>query len=232
MSTSRHFLLAPSLARLIQKERGSERVSEGYFPQQPDRTAHVELDERGGRLILVTDGADGPLEERAEVPLAHAAALLDVTVAAIEYFRIKIAVGSRPVEIKRIVNPGPLDLVAIAFEDAEEAYGFEPPLWFGPEVTAVPNYWTHTIAMAGLPNSVEVPLSNAALMSLLDTLENRSPAPRPQVRSREKVALQQLAHPPAVEPAPYSPVGYETTIKDVEESLVRELARSLRPRRH
>jgi hypothetical protein len=35
MTILRQFIIAPSLARLIQKERGGERVLEGYFPDQP-----------------------------------------------------------------------------------------------------------------------------------------------------------------------------------------------------
>jgi len=233
MSTSRHFLLAPSLARLIQRERGGERVTEGYFPRQADRTAYVEVDRRGGRLTLITDGADGPVEERAEVPLAHAAALLDVAVAVVEYFRIEIAVGSRSAQVRRIISPGSLDLATIVFEGAGEAYGFEPPPWFGPEVTAVPNYWTQNIALSGLPDPVEVPLSDMALMSLLDTLEHRVPTARaPGAAGKTaKVTQPQRSQPPAAETAAYAADGQEATIKDVEESLIRELARSLRPQR-
>ena len=233
MSTSRHFLLAPSLARLIQRERGGERIREGYFAQQTDRIAYVELDGRAGRLVLITDEADGPVEERAEVPLAHAAALLDVTVAAVEYFRIEMAVGSRAIHVRRIVSPGPLDLVTVAFDDAEEAHMFEPLPWFGPEVTAVSRYWTHTIALAGMPDPVEVPLSDAVLMSLLDTLENRAPLARVPARSATvtKAASKPPARPSAAESESYAPATQETTIKDVEESLIRELARSLRPQR-
>ena len=35
MPITRCFLLASSLARLIEKERGGHRVTEGYFPDQP-----------------------------------------------------------------------------------------------------------------------------------------------------------------------------------------------------
>jgi hypothetical protein len=35
MPMQRLFIIAPSLARLIRKERGSERVQEGYFPTNP-----------------------------------------------------------------------------------------------------------------------------------------------------------------------------------------------------
>ena len=37
----RLFIIAPSLARLILKERGGEHVQEGYFSGQPQRGASV-----------------------------------------------------------------------------------------------------------------------------------------------------------------------------------------------
>jgi len=52
MSTHRYFLIAPSLARLIQKERGGERVLEGYFPDQPQRRTFVRIEETGSSLVL------------------------------------------------------------------------------------------------------------------------------------------------------------------------------------
>ena len=233
MIISRHFLLAPSLARLIQKERGGERVSEGYFPGPPERLACVELDGRGGRLILVTEAADGPREERAEVPLAHAAALLDVTAAVVEYFRIELVVDGWPVQVRRLVHPGLLDLAAVAFEDAAAARAFEPPPWFGPEVTAAPRYRSRTVAVSGVPDPVEVALSDAMLASLLDTLESRAvraggAAARPPVRSS---AGAPVGGPVRPAPASQEAALEEATIEDVEESLIRELARSLRPQR-
>src|SRR5215217_7118684 len=45
MAILRQFIIAPSLARLIQKERGGERVIEGYFPDQPGGSAFVQIEE-------------------------------------------------------------------------------------------------------------------------------------------------------------------------------------------
>ena len=53
MPITRCFLLASSLARLIEKERGGHRVTEGYFPDQPGRTTYVRVEEGMGSLILV-----------------------------------------------------------------------------------------------------------------------------------------------------------------------------------
>ena len=43
MSTIRVFLLASSLGRLIEKERGSHLVRQGFFPDQLGRSAHVQV---------------------------------------------------------------------------------------------------------------------------------------------------------------------------------------------
>jgi hypothetical protein len=37
MTILRQFIIAPSPARLIWKERGDKRMLEGYFPDQPQR---------------------------------------------------------------------------------------------------------------------------------------------------------------------------------------------------
>jgi hypothetical protein len=78
MRTHRHFLIAPSLARLIQKERGGERVLEGYFPDQPQRSTYVQIEETRSSLILEAMEGQAP-DEQASVPLAHAQALLAVS---------------------------------------------------------------------------------------------------------------------------------------------------------
>jgi hypothetical protein len=45
MIIRRRFLLASSLARLIQRERGGVRQIEGFFPEQRQRTSWVRLEE-------------------------------------------------------------------------------------------------------------------------------------------------------------------------------------------
>lgn len=75
MTAHRRFLLAPSFARLIQRERGGLRYREGFFPQQRDRSAWVRLDEDRGLLILTVAGPDGEAEEETEIPLSYAEVL-------------------------------------------------------------------------------------------------------------------------------------------------------------
>lgn len=254
MSISRRYLIASSLARLIRKERGGNRVTEGHFPNQADRSSYVIIDGDKGSLVLITTGAGIPIEERTDVPRTHAEALLDVTPGKVDYVRTSIAVGTRDVHVNRYVTPGPLDLISVEFESEEEARDFRPLSWFGPDVTDDVAYQNRSIALEGLPPGPDVPISNAALNSLLDTLENRYVPARgyssaPQMRGQaeagdmrrgaasappEKQARK--AAPPKVEPA--VPLEPEPMDEDngglnlnIEDNVIRELARSLRPQR-
>jgi len=67
------------LARLVARERDSTGITEGYFAAQHGRSFHVVVDGERCQLVLIAE-AEGaaPVEERAELPRAHAEALLDV----------------------------------------------------------------------------------------------------------------------------------------------------------
>jgi CYTH domain-containing protein len=207
MTIVRRFLLAPSFARLVRKERGSQRVTEGYFPTQSGRNSHVLVDGGQCHLVLVTpeDGA-APSEERTEVPRAHADALLDVCAGRTVYERTRVSLGNgREALIDRITHPGALDLASVEFEDRDEAATFLAPAWFGPEMTADASFDRRAIALQGVPPVGEVPLSNAALETLLDLLEDRfgrqrfaaaAPAPRRAASDSSVLdALRRLASP-------------------------------------
>ena len=68
MTVRRRFLLTPSFARLIQRERGGLRNVEGFFPEQQDRSSWVRLEEERGLLILKTVGPYGEIEDQTEIP--------------------------------------------------------------------------------------------------------------------------------------------------------------------
>jgi CYTH domain-containing protein len=84
---------------------------------------------------------------------------------------VNFPVNGRRVSLDRVFQPGPLDLVWIAFERKEEADNFDPPVWFGPEVSSDAAFGYHDIALRGVPAADEIELSNAALNSILDELE-------------------------------------------------------------
>jgi CYTH domain-containing protein len=270
MATSRRYLIASSLARLIRRERGGNRVTEGHFPNQADRSSFVVVEGEKGSLVLLHSGPNGPVEERTEVPRTHAEALLDVTPGKLDYLVTHLTVGTRDVHVIRYVTPGPMDLISVSFESEEEARDFRPLSWFGADVTADAVYQNRSIALDGIPQVPDVQVSNGALNSLLDTLENRyggaprqpasQPQAQPQAQAQPHPQLRRPAEPapehaaPAQSPAPtgeraaapqangdvrseaVSPVDVEVVDEDandlnIEDNVIRELARSLRPQR-
>jgi CYTH domain-containing protein len=184
MPITRCFLLASSLARLIEKERGGHRVTEGYFPDQPYRTTYVRVEDGIGSLILVRHVSGEPVEEPTELPRSQTEALLDLAQGVIAYQRVLLSLGSSRALVCRFTAPGSLDLIVVEFERDEHARDFQPLDWFGPEVTDESAYQNRSLALAGLPETPEVDLTDPALNSLLDSLENRSGARRrPQQRT-------------------------------------------------
>jgi hypothetical protein len=150
---------------------------------------------------------------------AQAEALLDLAAGGVNSHQINMSLGPRTASISRIMAPGVLDLIAVGFEHEEQARVFEPPAWFGPEVTADPSYQNRSLAIAGLPGVPEVELTDRALDSLLDGLEVGSTSSRLPI---EPSAL--TAPPPATDAAE------DTEDLGIEDSVIRELARSLRPK--
>ena len=168
----RRFLVTSSLARLIRKEQGVDsRIVEGYFPPRPDRDHFVSLEPGHAYLVLAPLGGAGEAE-RTEVPRSQAEALLAVCAGKVgfEGTIVPLQAGQQAL-LQRFVAPGPLDLLSLAFAAGEDADGFMPPAWFGPEVTQDPAYHRGSLARAGLPASEEIPLSSAMIEELLDLLD-------------------------------------------------------------
>jgi CYTH domain-containing protein len=221
VGTHRQFIIAPSLARLIEKERGGERVRQGYFPEQPHRSTHVQVEDKTGHLILVTSRPHGPAEEATDIPRTQAEALLDLAAGQVDFLSIGLTIGARIAAIHRFMTPGPLDLITVTFEQTGQARRFHPRAWFGPEVTDNPAYQARSLALAGLPSRPEVEITDAALNSLLDTLDDRSEARPPQPEAP-------LA---SSEPIPDAEPELDQDGLNIEDSVIRDLARSLRPQR-
>ena len=230
MPIQRLFIIAPSVARLIRKERGGERVIEGYFPDQPHRSTLVQITEAGSSLIL--EAGDGTSKEPADLPLAHAQALLAVSQSQVEYLRTRLLVASHEIQVLHFVRPAPLDLVAIAIPPEDEQDFHHLP-WFGPEVSAVPAYQRRRLALEGLPDPRDVDVTNGALNSLLDLLEDRLttwPGPH-ETTTSDASAANVTPRPKAPVPETEPEVDEETDDLNIEDAVIRELARSLQPRR-
>jgi CYTH domain-containing protein len=226
MTIRRRFLLASSLARLIQRERGGLRQIEGFFPEQRDRSSSVRLEENRGLLILRTVGPQGETEEQTEVPVAHAHALLDVCAGEVDYSRTPLPMGQHQVLVDQINRPGILHLVTMEFDNEAEARGFHPLPWFGPEVTGDARYTNQSLALRGLDEVSEIPLSNNALNGLLDTLENRFPV-------QQRVPLGRLAakQTPVTRaqagPAHEDSQSSKVNLDDIEAAMMAEMERTL-----
>ena len=231
MPVHRLFRIAPSLARLIQKERGGERVLEGYFPDQPQRSTFVQVEEAHSSLILEAD-SDGAPEEQTHLPRAHAQALIAVSQGQVEYVRTKLSVGSHEIQALHFIRPGPLDLVEVAStSDGDD--DLRPLPWFGPEVSSEPTYRRRRLALDGAPNPPEVDVTNTALNSLLDLLEDRITTwlgPQEAAGSDNPAADATARSTPPVD-VPEAEADEEIDDLGIEDAVIRELARALQPRR-
>jgi CYTH domain-containing protein len=224
MSVTRRFLLASSLARLIEKERGGHTVRQGYFPDHSGRSPHVQLEGSTGQLILVPDRANGAIEEVANIPRSHAEALLDVAAGRIEYVSTSLDLGSCTAAVHRFTTPWPLDLITLTFKQDKQARRLHPLPWFGPEVTDDPSYQARTVALAGLPPLPDAEITATALDSLLDTLGGYADADQPQ-----PLAAQANSQPQPSEGGSGPQPEPDLNDLGIEDSVIQELARSLRP---
>jgi CYTH domain-containing protein len=223
MTVRRRFLLAPSFARLIQRERGGLRHVEGFFPERRDRSSWVRLEENKGLLILKTVGPDGEVEEQTDIPVAHAHALLDVCAGEVDYTRTVLPISEGHALVDEILRPRVLHLVTMEFASEEEAGAFRPPEWFGPEVTADPRYTNQSIALRGLAEVPEIPLSDAALNSLIDTLEGRFPAQARMAITRPKAKQVPVTR----AKAQTSGGTVKVDLDEIEAAMMREMEKTL-----
>jgi hypothetical protein len=226
----RLYIIAPSVARLIRKEREGERVIEGYFPDHAHRRIFVQITETGSSLILEAS-SDGAPEEQADLPPAYTQALLAVSQGKVEYVRTRLSIGAHEIQVLHFVRPGALDLVSVA-NPPEDEQDLPSLPWFGPEVSAELAYQRRRLAQDRAPDTSEVDVTNAALNSLLDLLEDRVTTwPQPQ-KPQELDARAADASPTSDAPAS-TPETEAEEIDDlgIEDAVIRELAQSLKPRR-
>jgi CYTH domain-containing protein len=155
----RRFLVASSLARLLRKDRGAvSRIVEGYFPARPGRDHFVSIEPGHAYLVLAAARDGAGAEERTEVPRSQAEALLPVCAGKVGFECTIVRLQSeKEALLQRFIAPGSLDLLSVEFEEGEDANGFMPPAWFGPEVTQNPAYERGSLARAGMPTPEEVP---------------------------------------------------------------------------
>lgn len=181
----RRFLVASSLARLITRERPATRIVEGHFAPSDNRLSYVLFEDNACSLVLITNpGAADEEEDRTEVPSRQGQFLLEVCAGTLVWHRVPLALDAgRNAWIKSFSVPGSLHMIEVEFQDTQQADGFTPPLWFGPEVRDDPAFEHSAMAVAGLPKQPPVPLTDVGLHAVLDLLDGggrpRWSAPRP-----------------------------------------------------
>jgi CYTH domain-containing protein len=223
MTVRRRFLLTPSFARLIRRERGGLRHVEGFFPEQRDRSSWVRLEADRGLLILRTNGPEGDVEDQTEIPVAHAHALLDVCAGEVDYTRTALLIGEGHALVDEILRPRVLHLVTVEFDTEKEASGSRPLEWFGPEVTGDPRYTNQSLALRGLDEAPEIPLSDAALNSLIDTLDGRFPA-----QAHKGISRPEAKQVPATRAkAQTSSETVKVNLDEIDQAMMREMERTL-----
>jgi len=175
VTTLRHFLIAPSLARLIQHERGTmSRVVEGHFPSTPGHRPIVRVEQSRALLILVRQGEDGRwAQEGVPIPLPQAEALLYAVAGLITFDRTSLPLGDNvEAVLDRFIIPEGLDILSVTIFSNPRT--FSPPPWFGLEVTDEPAYEAAGLALRGAPRVDVMEPTNAGLEALLDTLNGPS----------------------------------------------------------
>jgi hypothetical protein len=134
-----------------------------------------------------------------------------------------LSIGNGDALVDEIIRPCVLHFVTVEFTSGEEAEAFRPLGWFGPEVTADPRYTNQAIALRGLDEAAEIPLSDAALNSLIDTLEGSFP-----------VQAQMAINRPRAKQVPVTRAKAQTgdqatkvNLEEIEEAMMREMEKTL-----
>ncbi len=227
MKAARRFLLAPSLARLIARERGVDRqVVEGYFSAKPDENQFVRLEADECHLVLPLLGSAGEVvEDPAPLPRAHAKALFDLSIGQISYDQLHVPLPSAPGQktlLARINHPSHCDVITVELDDQQQAEAFEVPLWFGPEVTNEYVYERRHIALNGLASALETPLSSPQLEQVLELLEQAEPVTRANSNAAAHEVVAALAR--SLEAAGVVKPPSDTTVSSSVEPPTEQLA--------
>jgi hypothetical protein len=121
--------------------------------------------------------------------VGHAHALLDVCAGEIDYTRTRLRIGNRDAFVDQFNRPRDLHFVTVEFDSGAGSREFQPLPWFGPEITAEARYSNQAIALRGVEQYQDAPLSDEVLNGLLDTLENRFPV-QPRKATSPPIAKQ------------------------------------------
>ena len=136
--------------------RDGDEIDQGYLAVAGDGDgAEVRLRRRGDRTVLTVKSGGGltRVEEELELDRERFESLWPLTAGRrLTKTRYVFDHGDRKIELD--VYSGALSGLVVAeveFSDTETANGFDPPAWFGEEVTAIDGYRNASLATQGTP---------------------------------------------------------------------------------
>lgn len=128
-------------------------IRQGYVAIADD--AEVRLRDRGGRFYQTVKIGRGMVRREFQVELDRRQfdELWPATEGRrLEKSRYRLEVGDHRCDIDVYAGPlNGLEVVEVEFASERDATAFEPPTWFGPEVTRDDRYANRTLAVSGRP---------------------------------------------------------------------------------
>src|SRR5690242_1577255 len=117
----RRFLVASGVARLIQRELGSQWRVEGYLNGGDNRRTHIVLEGNQGQLVL-EETVDGRVAvEETPVSRRQVEALFGACVGRLDIERSILNIDGRPAVLDRLMSRGRrLDLLTVYLDEGAE----------------------------------------------------------------------------------------------------------------
>jgi CYTH domain-containing protein len=147
----RKFLLS-ELPRALRLTRG-ETIKQGYLALDGDTEVRLRTGSAPPRLTIKS--GRGAVRTEVELPVqgADAAALWELTEGRrIEKTRRRMRAAGVEAEVDEYVGQlAGLVVLEVEFPDEAAALAFQPPAWFGRELTGEPAYANRSLACDGLP---------------------------------------------------------------------------------
>jgi adenylate cyclase len=147
----RKFLLG-ELPATLRLARG-ERIRQGYLALDGDTEVRLRTGSKPPRLTIKAGRGEVRTEVELDVSGPDAAALWELTEGRrLEKTRRRMRLGGVEAEVDEYGGDlQGLVVVEVEFDDADAARAFQPPAWFGRELTGEAAYANRSLACDGLP---------------------------------------------------------------------------------
>jgi adenylate cyclase len=147
----RKFLLG-ELPATLRFARG-ERIRQGYLALDGDTEVRLRTGSKAPRLTIKSGRGEVRTEVELDVSGPDAAALWDLTEGRrLEKTRRRMRIAGAEAEVDEYIGDlRGLVVVEVEFDDGDAARAFQPPAWFGRELTGEQAYANRSLACDGLP---------------------------------------------------------------------------------